>query len=533
MPYIGYAFILLVCLEVILVCFNKVNPKVYPFLLYGIGAGMVLMTSLAGPYLIGTDIHLEYYYAQLRAGKDVVQPTVGLPQGTSIITYITDNIWVWKVVYPLLFTSIPVILYFVFKKWFTPTQAFLASFFFITFPAFPMELPSIARQMAAEFVLAILLYLLVASNLKVKYKIPLVVACGALLPLFHYAVGMVTLILLGAGLLFRSRRKLVGIGLAATVITSAIYFPMVEDGAVTTKLAFIYNNWVPTTITFMPTIPAPELPSPPYLSPEWSEYPPEIVPLPGIPLIDRYEVLLRSGFGLDFLQTTVPGKIFRILQWIILILMMVGIWRLRRNKEYWVFAGGGILSVFLLLIPGFSSLLGATRFLHLSLFLLAPLLAVALRPKYLLIILVPYFLFTSGFVFEVTKQPDIEEITIPYSVSLSDHRIDLGASTTEDDKEVRDYIYENKLFPIFTDTYGDNLIAEMTGWRADLSVAFRRVPISFKGYVFVRSRNIKDGTFTVWNGVGCRKYINPEEYGIDWNKNIIYQKGDSRLIWVE
>ena len=82
-PYLGLSFILAVCLAVVVVIFGNFNKRVYPFLLYGIAAGMVLMFSLAGPYLTGSDIHLEYCYANLRAGVDVVPPWIGIPLGAS------------------------------------------------------------------------------------------------------------------------------------------------------------------------------------------------------------------------------------------------------------------------------------------------------------------------------------------------------------------------------------------------------------------------------------------------------------------
>ena len=140
MPYVGLAFILLVCIGVTLVCLDKVGRRIYPYLLYVIAAGMVLMTTLAGPYLQGLDIHLEYYYARLYAGESVLPPIVGIPQGTSIVNNIIAPLlpipllWVYKVVFPLLFAAVPVILYYVFQRWLAPTQAFLASFLFIAFP---------------------------------------------------------------------------------------------------------------------------------------------------------------------------------------------------------------------------------------------------------------------------------------------------------------------------------------------------------------------------------------------------------------
>lgn len=531
MPYVGYAFILLVCLEVLLVCFDRIRPKIYPLILYGIGAGMVLMTTLAGPYLVGSDIHLEYYYAQLRAGADVMAPDVGTPQGTSIITYITDNIWAFKVIYPLIFALVPSILYLVFKTWVTNKQAFLASFFFIAFPAFSMELPEIAKQMIAEVVLVALLYILVVSKLKFKFKLPLTIICGALLPLVHYAVAIVTLILLGIGCILRGNRKLIGVGLITIILVSSIYFPLAEDGAVFRKLVSAYNSLVPKIME----VTAEEPFSPQWIGPEVREYPSEAAPpVGGMSLLNKYGALIYSGMGLDFFQTTIPSKIFRLLQWVLLCLMVVGIWNLRKNKKYWIFARGGLLLVLFLLIPGFSILLNATRFIHLALFVLAPLLVVVLKPKYTAIILIAYFLFTSGFVFEAIKQPNIEQITIPYNFGLSSYRMDLGASVTQDDTDVVRYIYKNSLYPVFADIVGTDLLEETLGWRINsLHAAIRSKPFeAHEMYVLVRSRNIQDGTFTTWNGVGCRRYADPEEYGINWNENIVYQSGDSRVIWV-
>ena len=62
MPYTGYAFTIAVCIIVGLVASSRIRERWYPFVLYGTGLGLVLITTLAGPYLIGSDIHLEYYW---------------------------------------------------------------------------------------------------------------------------------------------------------------------------------------------------------------------------------------------------------------------------------------------------------------------------------------------------------------------------------------------------------------------------------------------------------------------------------------
>lgn len=529
MPYIGYFFILAVCLGVILVVFNKIRERVYPYILYVIGAGMVLMTTLAGSYLVGSDIHLEYYYAQLRCGGDVWEPIVGYPQGTSILSYISSNMWAYKMVYPLLFCFVPVILYFVYKKWLTSKQAFLASFLFIAFPAFSMELPTIPKQMIAEVFLALTLYLIIKSTSPNKYKYLLICFCAILMPLIHYSVGIIAVIVFGVSIIVgKGYRKQIGAALVCVLLTSAIYFPIAEDGAVLKKVVHLYNAFVPQTIQVTkPDLQIVDIPSP---IPPKGEVREATKPAPGIPLIKRYESLIQVGLGADFKEVDTSGKVFRILQWGVLVLLVVGLWKLRRSRDYWVFIGGFLLIVLLCAVPGWARILNTTRLAHLSLFMLAPACAVALKPRYLLILLIPYFLFTSGFVFEVSKQPNVEEITVPYSIGLSDYRMDLGATFTEDDIKVRDYIVDNNLFPINSDMWTSYFLIEKIGERPDINWGLLKRPVQLEGYVFVRSRNIKDGTLTIWNGIGLRKFVKPEAYGINWEENIIYQSGDARVL---
>lgn len=531
MPYIGYTVILLICIGIGLVAFGRIKEKWYPFILYGSGAGMVLMTTLAGPYLIGSDIHLEYYYAQFRAGGDVWAPVIGVPQGTSIIHYISSSIWFYKIVYPLLFSLVPPMLYCLYQKWLTKKQAFLAAFLFIAFPPFFMELPTIARQAIAELVLVGALLLLVRSTLRLRYKIPVLVVLGGLLPLVHYSIAIISIIVLVISLILNwvlkaGRGKILGATLAGITFASLIYFPIAEDGAVDKKIMLLYNGLAPSA--FKIDRPILETPKPEKAPPQESV---PVSPPEDRPLEEKYSLLMRLALGFDFEDTSILGKVFRILQWTILGLIIWGLWKLRRHKEYWVIAGGFILISLLCLHPAWARIMNATRFTHLSMLLLAPAFAVALKPKYLSVLLVPYFLFTSGLVFEATKVPNIQEVGIPYSIGLSDYRIDMGATFTEDDVEVRDYIIDNKLFPLMSDLYGADFIGEKIGLRGDLNWSLSKTGRALDcSYVYIRSRNVEEDYFTVWWGIGLRRYISPEEFDIDWDKNIVFQSGDARVI---
>jgi len=508
----------------VLVALGKIKEKFYPYIIFGISIIMVLTTTLAGPNLVGSDIHLDYYYAQLRNGRDVLPPLVGQPQGTSILAYLTDWIWAYKIIYPLMFCIVPILMYYIFRRWTDSTKSFMGSFFFIAFPVFFLELPTIPKQMVAQLFFMGGLTLILLNRQEKKLNLLLIIIIG-LVPLLHYSIGILGSIILGMGLLTaiilkHKVRKPLLMGFLSIIIVSSIYFPIAEDGAVYKKLGFLYNSFVPPPI---------QISFPPVEQP--TDQVPDIT-MPGekVPFLDRYETLLKSGLGLDFLEVSFLGKVFRILQWGLLCLLCVGLWKLRKIKEFLIMSSGFVAIVVLLVVPGWAGIMNSSRFIHVALLMLALPVAIPLKPKFLLLFLIPYFLFTSGFIFEVTKQPAVDTYDIPYSIGLSNYRMDMGVTYTEGDFEVRDYIVDNNLFPVNSDMWGSYFILEKVGQRPDINLGLQN---NTEGYVFIRGRNIQDGTFTIWNGVGLRKFVKPEVYGINWDENIIFKSGDSRVIWVE
>ena len=257
-----------------------------------------------------------------------------------------------------------------------------------------------------------------------------------------------------------------------------------------------------------------------------------------------YESTMQVAMGVDFLKVDFLGKMFRILQWIVGIFLVVGLVRMRKIKEYWVFTSGAVFIIMVCLLPvGFSGILNITRFFHLTLFMFAPAFVVGgsylLRtPKVLaLALLIPYFLFTSGFIFEVAKYDKVESHNLPYNIALSNHRLDLGATFTENDIKVRDWAVDNEIgFPLYTDFFGSSFVGERVGYRWDLLSCFPKYPqeiVAPPYYVFIRERNVWDGGLSIWKGIGCRKLYPFSDYYVDINKNIIYQAGEARIIYVE
>jgi len=141
-------------------------------------------------------------------------------------------------------------------------------------------------------------------------------------------------------------------------------------------------------------------------------------------------------------------------------------------------------------------MLNVTRFYHLALFLVAPCLVIACGKHHKILVLcviIPYFLFTSGIIFEVSKCEEVGNVNIPYSIALSHDRVELSGVYEDSDLQARDYIIENDLIPIYADLYGVFLLDEdiaWTQWRTDywlLPLDTSSIPSG--AYILLRDRN--------------------------------------------
>lgn len=555
-PYMGYAIISFICIGLLYLVYTN-KTRAYPYFLYGAGLGMLLLTTLAGPYLVGSDIHMEYFFAQYYGHSGTTGPILfEVPQGTSIANNIIaayfpwDPIWTYKIFFPVVFALVPVMIYLIARRWLSAKAALLAGFAFIAFTPFFMEIPTIARQMFAEIFFVEGLLVLVC--LQTRWKYILIFLAGVMLPLGHYSIAVVAALIIGVALvmslILRAKYRLgLSIFLLGILITSAIYFPLAQDGAVLRKLGHLYNNYAPiewrltNPIFELQDIPTDAIPSEPDARvniPDQDKPDPDLpvlAEIKNIPFLERYDTITEIALGGDFLEANWLGKVYRISQWSFLILIFPGLFLLRREKLFWALIPGFGLIIVMCIIPGWANILNMTRFIHIGLILLCIPIARAIPSKYLVVGLVLYFVVSSGLLFEATQQPNIQELTAPYNVGLSNYRMDLGASCTSDDMAVRDYIFENELYPINSDIYGAYLMIERigpVGPRADLNIQLPKTPRPLEGYIFVRSRNSIDGTFVIWRNIGLRIYWPIEDWSVTQESEVIFQSGDAKVVKV-
>ena len=128
---------------VIFVCiFNSKFPKrLYPVVIFLISISLLLLLSLRSNHIIGMDVHTEYYFFQTTLGKlhwavfehSVVDACLVITLLPTIYQSILDipSEFLFKILYPLLYSVSPLVIYVISKKYIEEGYAFLASCFFM------------------------------------------------------------------------------------------------------------------------------------------------------------------------------------------------------------------------------------------------------------------------------------------------------------------------------------------------------------------------------------------------------------------
>lgn len=357
---------------------------IIPIILYLISISLLYMTSMQGSYLVGSDIQSEFYIAnRMYWHWDTSYPHLyNASISTALIApwisklFGIDLITVFKAVYPVLFSFVPVLLYYIYRQAISQWKAIIAVLFFVAVPVFFLELPQLPRQELAEVFLCLIILVMIS---KLQYKIAIILPCALLIVMIHYSIGLMTIAFLLAMLLVKTvalkwkwnllqDSRISFEGLTATLgitVCLALYWGLaIANGLPLHAISNIFFVGVPQSVQ--------------------SGYDPVTVQT----VTGASDSITAAAVGLDIFDSgiSVWGKTFRVIQWITQLLIIAGCIRLLFwNKQYKFsseFAAGIAASAGLLILCitvfGFSGLLGMTRFYHISLIFLAPMFAIGL-----------------------------------------------------------------------------------------------------------------------------------------------------------
>lgn len=190
----------------ILVVLNKTSRDKYPLAIWMISISLLLHNSLIGQYVSWGDAEAEYLISNLvlRSGFwDTTIPTThnSLLGITILYPYYSlicniELTWVFKVVYPLLFSLTPLSLYLAIMRQTDEKIAFLASCLFMFSYMFFTLLSRNTRTGLSLLFLSLLILLLTDKNLKPVKKATLSVVFLLSIGVVYYGVSYILLLIL-------------------------------------------------------------------------------------------------------------------------------------------------------------------------------------------------------------------------------------------------------------------------------------------------------------------------------------------------
>ena len=262
------------------------------------------------------------------------------------------------------------------------------------------------------------------------------------------------------------------------------------------------------------------------------------------------EPLTQTALGLDFAWASVGGKVWRIFQYLVELCLIIGFIRLvfrpsalgKVKAEYLALS---IVAVLILLgifvLPTLGWGLGSVRIWQITLLLMSPLfifgseaitsgiakLARTFRKGVassrtgfnnrsltwfpVVFILIPYFIFNSGLVFELSKSQTTHFIDMPYSIALSSYRLDLNTVFTKQDVTAANWL--SSTVPtghqVYADIHGSYLFLQ-------LSENNDNKETNSYCYAFFRTWNVQMKALTFGTSYGARQSISFEDLNLSW-----------------
>ena len=573
--------IVMIPLTVFLVARNRFVPKeLYPVAIVAIALALFYQFTLISPYLTGADIHLEYYFSKLVINNSLWAPAVANQiNGMASIVILCpvysivlsmDIAWVLKIIYPILFSLVPLGLYRIFQKQINDRVAFLSVFFFMSFFTFFTELMTLARQQIAELFFVLLILLMVDKSMAWKKGVVLCITFAALLAISHYGLSYVFMLFF-----------LVAPWMLLVLLRNSTLSPLFQNIRNTLRIdkridaqsstPFKYRILTGTFITFFACIAL-----------SWYLY------VSSSSAIDAFAHVgqnIFNGIYTGFFSSESRGQfvlqglggglqveswqreIYRGIQYVTEAFIVVGvlklIWKPRKvklNSEFFVMTlCGAVLTLASIVLPYFASSLNMTRIYQIALFFLSPACIIGgmalfegvvkvFRPRrdrqlrassgaavlLLSLLLIAYFLFSTGFIQEVTGD-------VPFSISLNPERMETSINSAKVYFNI-EYTFESEVFSagwlskmrsptsqIYADAEARSHVLASYGMISlDNSATLSNNTKNCYGdtYIYLRRLNVVDGLMSTGGG----SFFNASQITTVLNSlNKIYSNGESEI----
>jgi uncharacterized membrane protein len=581
--------------------FHKEELKylIIPAIIYIASFAMQAQTTMISNNLIGSDIHLEYFLAnrvlengfwEANYAGTTVNPALGVTILMPAYKILTGMplVWCFKIIAPLIFAFLPVAMYRIFKQNFGRVIAVLSVIFFITMPMFTMDMVQLLRQQHSElfFVFVVLLLFDRDISLLKRSILGALFSAGVITTHYGFAIGYIGYLLIGIIVImvlskvFKhfTMRKLAFNGLMAILLLCSIgiyagYYNIVGQGEVIAMSSVptdILTNTVNgagnpidknsksgDAVSYTDELEIPEfIENHAFLNPFWRE------------------PLLKTAIGLDYTRASALGKVWRILQYIIELCLVVGAfvfvfkYRKKVKIEYVAFVITSICIILgMYVLHTYSYGMGATRVFQVALIFISPLIVIGLAHIFkfiffrktmtdvllvasFLAVVTPYYIFNSGMVYEMAKLEQVGFVDVPYSIALSGERSDIATVFDDEDIEAADWLKTNITGDdvLYGDTHGARLLIQKFGvfmsphlmiggcMQTGKVQSLEGMTDDAKGYMLLRKLNVDNDIITAQGEYGCRMTYDLSDYGIVSQKiddgEIVFDNG-ARIIKIK
>lgn len=390
----------------------------YPVLIWLMGLGLVAEYGVTD-YVMESDALVEYgiFMAIMESGHWVANAdsllgaclmTTWVPAKlASLFRVAPFQVFAWYVF--VLVSLLPVVVYFIARRWLNPHYALLAGLFVMMQMYFWGALRS-ARLNVACLVFALLILVVWNGTMRMKVKLPLVAFLSLILVVSHYATAYITIFAFGVvlfgSLLLRWVRKVrlyvvvpVGLALVVLIVSAGVWYGVITGAPLLYGKRFIEHS---TSVEQF------EINNPSLTGgrgaittkPQYSFF-----------AFETRESVIQVAFGKTLHTMNTPQKIELVFSWLLVLMLSFGLlvawWRSSLDTGYKALCGAMYCSILLgVAIPVISNQYGIVRVFYQASIPLSVCFVIGARElgKYIkvsgyavaLSVIIPYYICVSG-----------------------------------------------------------------------------------------------------------------------------------------
>jgi uncharacterized membrane protein len=525
--------IILISLVPIIIAFSEFIPEnLYVISLFLVSAALLLHVSMVSDYPFRMGVDGEYYYLNqviqngnwdnnLPGFANSALSNVFLIPEYSIILGISP-IWLLKFIFPIIFSLIPIITYHIYNKQFSSIHSFISAFLLISFYYFYQELPLLRRQAVAIIFFLLIFFVMLEDKFNNFQKSILATIFGLSLIVSHYSMAYIFIIVI---LIYAVINFFIEYSISKLMFLNYIKIPLIyrNRSNIFPSRNFIIFFIITSIAWYMFISSGSSLTS--------------VIRLGNFAISGFFESFgvntrspyIASAFGSGFMAGDILNKIYRILSYNVELFIVVGYFALIGSntiikKDYRILITSFFLLLFaFIIIPYLSLSINIDRLFFIALMFISPLCLLGVKSifNYILIkanilfscfpsltkinqsnvykfffifiVLIPYFLFNSGFVFAALgfNQQDILSGShrIPISPAISFGATDSGYYNS------REFMLASRLPKILSDDaiiYGDAItsIDLINAWHPAEYFPNNLTKFSKNSYLFFRTWDI-------------------------------------------